>query len=64
MSLSRKTSSGENQKDNDVKDMNSSLVTRIIQIRKEIIDLLAILNDMESRVSHDHVFGKLRNKVE
>jgi hypothetical protein len=56
MSLLQKSLSDENQKDNYVKDLNSTLVSRIIQIRKEIIDLLAILDDMEERVSKNHVF--------
>lgn len=56
MNLSQKSASDEHQKDVYVKDLNSSLVTRIIQIRKEIIDLLAILDDMEKRVSKNHVF--------
>lgn len=56
MNLSQKSASDEHQKDAYVKDLNSSLVTRIIQIRKEIIDLLAILDDMEGRISKNHVF--------
>jgi uncharacterized protein (UPF0305 family) len=52
MNFSR-SSPEENQQDQDkyVKDMNSTLVARITEIRQEVVDLLVILDDMEARVS-------------
>jgi hypothetical protein len=60
MSLSQKSASDKNQKDTYVKDMNSALVGRIIQIRQEIVDLLTILDHMETRVSKDNVYWETK----
>jgi len=57
MNLSQK--SGK-EKDDYMKDMNSSLVTRIIQIRQEIIDLLMFLDNIEGSVSKNQMFRETK----
>lgn len=56
MSLSHKSASEKDKQEKYVKDMNSTLVARMIQIRQEIVDLLVILDDMETRVSNNKMY--------